>query len=44
MSSDKKMSTSDMVKFWAIGMVAMIIAGFIISIIFFGFVASTFGG
>ena len=47
MVSDKNipvLSTKDMIKFWVIGMLALIITGFIVSIIFFGFVASTFGG
>lgn len=43
MASKESMSTKDMVKFWAIGAVALIIVAFVSSIILFGFVASIFG-
>jgi hypothetical protein len=45
MAAEKNtLTTKDMVKFWALGLATFLIAGIILSIIFFGFVASTFGG
>jgi len=44
MSEKMCFGTKDMIKFWAIGMVAMLVVVFFTCVLFFGFVASTFGG